>query len=241
MSAADGNYASGFDGTAKWRPPQTSDPSAFKASTYIDKKMVVGLAVFVGLSLGLIFAVKTLVGGHESGARPAVLAKAPSGATTNSSRLPAATAEQSVDTGWERLDAPYRNYKVTIEGDSSIKLDGRPAKLYAFNVLPRTRICAYANGERWACGQRAYIALLNIMGSTTIDCRPTKFAALINIETTDTFTCRLPGTDISELLLREGWGTLDGGVVEERYIDAAAAAYQFKTGMWTQTPKTPRL
>lgn len=232
MSTVDENYASGFGVAPGWRQPQPR-----KTDAYLDKKMLIGLAMFIGLSVGLIVAVKVLVGAWSSGSTPAQ--SFPANTTNASAYRPPAAAEQNLNANWEGLDPAYRNYKVTIESDSGIKLNGKPARLYAFNVLPRSRICAYGNGERWACGQRAYIALLNIMGSTTIDCRPTKAAALTNLDFTEIFTCRLPGTDISEILLREGWGTLDSGVADERYIDAAAVAYRSKTGMWALTPKAP--
>lgn len=236
MSASDGNYTSGFSEPAHWRQAVPRE-----THTYIDKKNLIGLAVFVGLSVILMVAVKILVNLQGSGDTPAQTLNDKAKAAAASTHQPQMeTTEPNFDADWKALNPAFRNFKVTIESDSSIKLNGKPVQLYAFKVLPRTRICAYGNGERWACGQRAYIALINIMGSTTIDCRPKKVAALTNIDSTETFTCRLPGTDISELLLREGWGTLDSGVADERYIDAAAAAYRFKAGMWALTPKAPR-
>lgn len=138
---------------------------------------------------------------------------------------------------WGTLRPAFRAYKVTIENDSSIKLDGKTARLYAFNVLPRSRICSYSNGERWACGQRAYIALLNVIGSAgTIDCQQKNVGTPADVDTARTFICRLAATDIAALLLGEGWGVLDSSVTEAQYIDAAAAARRFKTGMWTLLP-----
>ncbi|HQR90872.1 MAG TPA: hypothetical protein PLH31_16720 [Caulobacter sp.] len=101
-------------------------------------------------------------------------------------------------------------------------------------MLPRSRICNYQTGERWACGQRASIALLNVAGATTIDCRPK------DPDRASVVICRLAGSDLAELRPREGWGALAGGVTEKRYIDVAAAAFANKNGMWMLRPPPRR-
>jgi endonuclease YncB( thermonuclease family) len=128
---------------------------------------------------------------------------------------------------WTALDPAYHNYKVQIGNDGSLQADKQALELYGIKILPRSQICAYRSGERWACGQRAYIALLNIVGSTTIDCRPK------DTNQPRVVICHLAGTDISELMLREGWGNLGNRVIDKQYVDAAAAAINNKTGMWS--------
>jgi len=131
---------------------------------------------------------------------------------------------------WTELEPAYKNYKIQIGNDTSLQVDNQTLELYGIKILPRSQICAYRSGERWACGQRAYIALINIMGSTTIDCRPRD---VINPRVV---VCHLGGADISELMLREGWGHLADGVTERKYIDAANAAIARETGMWSLQP-----
>lgn len=151
---------------------------------------------------------------------------------------PESVAAIDVDTSWVNLDPAYRAYKVTIGDDSSLKLNNRPARLYGLDVIPRSKICTYANGDRWACGQRAYVALINAMGSTTIDCREKDKGAPINADAPRTFICHL-GTDLAELMLRQGWGTVQEGVVDARYAAAAAAARVRQAGMWRPLPSSP--
>lgn len=150
---------------------------------------------------------------------------------TNTTDRPAATEEAG---SWTALDPAFKNYKIQINNDGSLQAGKQAIELYGVKMLPRSRICSYQTGERWACGQRAYIALLNVMGATTIDCRPK------DPDRDNVVICRLAGTDLAELMLREGWGTLAAKVTEKRYIDAAAAAFANKTGMWTLRPPPRR-
>ena len=139
-------------------------------------------------------------------------------------------AETDGNPAWTELEPAYKNYKVQIGNDGSLQADNQALELYGIKILPRSQICSYQNSERWACGQRAYIALLNVVSSTTIDCRP-KDASQLQV-----VICRLAGVDISELMLREGWGNLGNGVTERQYVDAVAAAFANKTGMWSLQP-----
>ncbi len=133
---------------------------------------------------------------------------------------------------WSTLEPAYRSYKVQVGNDNSLQNDQQSVELYGVTILPRGQICNYRSGERWACGQRAYIALLNILGGTTVDCRPHE------INQPRIVVCRLGGSDIAELMLREGWATINTGVAERRYTEAAAWAFANKSGMWTQQPPT---
>jgi endonuclease YncB( thermonuclease family) len=139
-------------------------------------------------------------------------------------------AETDGEPAWTKLEPAYKNYKVQIVNDGSLQADNHALELYGIKILPRSQICTYRNGERWACGQRAYIALLNILGSTTIDCRPK------DANRPQLVICRLAGIDISELMLREGWGNVANGVTEKQYVDAVNAAFAHKVGMWSQQP-----
>jgi endonuclease YncB( thermonuclease family) len=157
------------------------------------------------------------------------------GMSTSAQHAPSAspvsfTAEPDYMTDFTDLAPVYKNYKVEIANDGSLQAGKQAFQLYGIKILPRSRICTYRNGERWACGQRAYIALLNVLGSTTVDCRPK------DADRPHVVVCRLAGVDISELMLHEGWGTLADGVGDKRYVNAATSAYTNKTGMWRLFP-----
>lgn len=141
-----------------------------------------------------------------------------------------ANAAPDVTVNWSGLEPAYKSYKIQVNNDNSLQTDQQAIELYGISILPRSQICSYQSGERWACGQRAYIALLNILGAATVDCRPRP------TDQPRTVVCSLGGSDIAELMLREGWGTLAKGVTEQRYIDAAAAGFTNKAGMWSLLP-----
>lgn len=130
-------------------------------------------------------------------------------------------------TYWDKLEPAFKSHKILVGTDNSLQTEKQAIELYGINVLPRNQICTYRSGERWACGQRTYIALLNVLGATTVDCRPHEANQL------RTVVCHIGGRDIAELLLRHGWATLANGVTDQNYIAAAATAFTSKSGMWS--------
>ena len=132
---------------------------------------------------------------------------------------------------WTDLNPAYRTYKIEINNDSSLQTSNRAIALYGIKVLARNQICKYRSGEKWACGQRAYIALINVLGSKYADCRPH------DNDRPSVVVCQLAGVDIGEMMLREGWAQLVSGVADKQYINAAAGALKYKMGMWREQPK----
>jgi endonuclease YncB( thermonuclease family) len=92
----------------------------------------------------------------------------------------------------------------------------------------RSQICTYRNGERWACGQQAYIALLNFIGSAPLGCRSEDTSKPTVV------ICRLIDKDVSAWMLANGWAYLEKGVTERLYVDAATTGYYAKAGVWAQ-------
>lgn len=162
----------------------------------------------------------------------------PAGTIDKSASSKAAPATETVNanvgpdlmSNWTRLEPAYKSYKILVGNDNSLQTDQQSVELYGVTILPRSQICTYRSGERWACGQRAYVALLNIFGAATVDCKPQQ------INQPRTVVCRLGGSDIAELMLREGWGNLANGITDQYYANAAAAAVNRKTGMWSIQP-----
>lgn len=202
----------------------------------IDRKTLLLLALFLGVPAVLFITLKFAVIEFYAAKRQPSATEQP---IVSTPATPDVTAAIGIDPGWAKLDPAYRAYKVSIEDDNSLKLNNRPGRLYGLQVIPRSKICTYANGGRWACGQRAYIALINVIGSTTIDCREKDKGAPIDIDAPRTYICHLPGTDLAELMLREGWGTMQKGVTDPRYIEAAATAHKRQAGMWRPLPSSP--
>jgi len=131
---------------------------------------------------------------------------------------------------WTRLEPAYREYQVRVAPDGTLKIGAEPVRLYGITIPGRNQICKYRNGQPWACGQRAYIALLNFIGSTTIACR------LRDMGRPDRLICHVVGIDVSEWMLRSGWAYLGKGVTDKAYVNAAATGPRLKIGLWAERP-----
>jgi len=137
----------------------------------------------------------------------------------------------SQDLAWTKLEDVYKNYKFDLTNEGNLRANNQTYRLYGISMPTRSQVCTYQNGERWACGQRAYIALLNFIGSTTIDCRAK------DITRPDILMCRLAGIDISEWMLRNGWAYLAKEVTDKRYVTAASDGISNKLGMYSLLPQ----
>jgi endonuclease YncB( thermonuclease family) len=136
--------------------------------------------------------------------------------------------------GWTSLEEAYQSYDVRVAPDGTLRTTDGTIRLYGITMPTRSQVCTYRNGERWACGQRAYIALLNFVGSTTIACR------IKDTEQPDLFACRLAGIDIGEWMLREGWAYLADGLKDRDYVGAAQAGVMARLGVWADAPPPGR-
>lgn len=193
---------------------------------HVAKPLMLGIA---GVAVVLGGYSLSTPGQSGTSARPEVklAAKAVIPAAATNAKV---TEAPQFNADWARLEPAYRSYAVQINNDGTLQSEKQPLELYGVKVLPRNRICTYSSGERWACGQRAYIALLNILGSTSVDCRPK------DADQPRVVICKLAGTDISELMLRDGWAVPADGVTAPRYLAAATAASRNKMGMWSLQP-----
>lgn len=107
---------------------------------------------------------------------------------------------------------------VQVLNDGTLRSVGKVYQLYGLSFPARKKICIAPTGERWACGQRAYIMLRSQLQSRTMNCRlksGSEDAALLT-------GCRVNDTDIALSLLRSGLVDLADGVSERDYIEAAA-------------------
>ena len=59
--------------------------------------------------------------------------------------------------------------RALVEAGGTIRADGRDLDLYGIQLVRRNRICA-PEGVRWACGQRAFIAMRGLLEGQSISC-----------------------------------------------------------------------
>ena len=119
-------------------------------------------------------------------------------------------------------------YRVRVALDGTLQAGKRTFHLYGAEIPGREYTCTYRNGQRWACGLRSYVALLNVIGTDPIECGPR------NALKPDVVICHRDNIDLSEWMLKNGWARLANGVADERYVKAAKAASDAKIGMWTE-------
>src|SRR6202035_6165666 len=67
-------------------------------------------------------------------------------------------------------EGEVRFQKAYVHQDGSILADGHSLDLYGAMLIRRNGICASAEGARWTCGQRAYMALRALLAGRPITC-----------------------------------------------------------------------
>ena len=152
-------------------------------------------------------------------------------------RAPAAGAPSRKAIHTKRLRVPADLFerdavvfkRVRVEAGGSIRADGHNLDLYGLELIRRNRICA-PEGVRWACGQRAFIAMRGLLEGQSISC---SFLASAG---SPKAVCRVGDTDVTQWLLSQGWAELAEGVTDESYIEAAASARRSKAGIWGDGP-----
>lgn len=97
-------------------------------------------------------------------------------------------------------------------------------------LIPRNRICFGVGGTRWACGQRALMAVRALLDGKPISCnfkhntQPPKAV------------CSIENSNVAEFLLSEGWAELAVGITEKVYMEASESAKSKGAGIWADGP-----
>jgi endonuclease YncB( thermonuclease family) len=119
--------------------------------------------------------------------------------------------------------------RAQVEAGGTIRADGHTLDLYGLELVRRNRICA-SEGARWACGQRAFMAMRGLLEGQSISC------SFIAAAGSPKAVCRVGDTDVTQWLLSQGWAELVEGITDESYIEAAASARRSKAGIWGDGP-----
>ena len=119
--------------------------------------------------------------------------------------------------------------RARVEAGGTIRADGHNIDLYGMQLVRRNRICA-PEGARWACGQRAFIAMRGLLEGQSISC------SFIAAAGSPKAVCWVGDTDVTQWLLSQGWAELAEGVTDETYAEAAASAQRRKAGIWGDGP-----
>ena len=116
--------------------------------------------------------------------------------------------------------------RARIDMNGSIAADGHNLSLYGVVLLRRDKICTAEEGARWACGQRAFMALRKLLEGKSITCR------FMHATMPPRAICWAGDMDIASFLLSQVWAELADNVTEATYIEAVASAQNKKVGIW---------
>lgn len=147
------------------------------------------------------------------------------------------TRSKAIRTYRPRIPADFfkqeavRFERARIDVNGSIVADGHILSLYGVVLLRRDKICTATEGARWACGQRAFVALRNLLEGRSINCQFT------HVTMPPKAVCSVGDMDITRFLLISGWAELADDVTEAIYVEAIASAQSNKVGIWGDGPQ----
>lgn len=116
------------------------------------------------------------------------------------------TSPVKVDTrhqNYERIPTPPDPYPLKIHADQRLRVvasnrftfKGQEFRLADVEEIDRNRVCAGADGRRYACGLNAFKALENRLRGKYLECRVVEEGGAILI-----VECRIKGQDVRTLL-----------------------------------------
>src|SRR5215831_11929438 len=122
----------------------------------------------------------------------------------------------------QRLRVPANLFKqdavsfkrARVDASGTIRADGHNLDLYGAVLIRRDRICASPEGARWTCGQRAFMALRELLEGRPISC------SFMPAEGTPKAVCWVGDNDVTQWLLSQGWAELAEGVTDDTYVEA---------------------
>jgi endonuclease YncB( thermonuclease family) len=117
-----------------------------------------------------------------------------------------------------------------VDMSGSIRADGHNLELYGAVSIRRNRICTSTEGARWACGQHALMALRNVVDGKSITC------SFKHNTVPPKAVCQVGDSDVTRILLSQGWAELADEVTDEAYLEALAFAQSTKAGIWADGP-----
>jgi len=143
---------------------------------------------------------------------------------------------RSNDTPDLEFDKAQNFVGVRVDNKGLLQADGIILQLYGISLLPRKKVCVTASGGRWACGQRAYLRLRNLIEHRSIACQIIDVDKPGGPTTPRLAVCKVDRADVAISLLQDGLADLADGVIDKTYIAAVSLAKIKKIGLWADVP-----
>jgi endonuclease YncB( thermonuclease family) len=120
-----------------------------------------------------------------------------------------------------------------IDGDT-IEIHGERIRLYGIDAPESCQTCEDASGRTWRCGQRAALALQDLIGRRTVSCQQHDIDRYGRIVA----QCQQDGIDISEWLVGQGLA-LAYRKYSKTYVAAEETGFAARRGMWAGSFTAP--
>ncbi|MGH8516901.1 MAG: thermonuclease family protein, partial [Panacagrimonas sp.] len=99
-------------------------------------------------------------------------------------------------------------------------------------ISPKGGQSCHRGAKPWNCGEAARTALRRHVDGHKVSCMPEE-------SDDDVARCHLGDTDLSALLVREGWARADRDVSGKRYVDEEKEARKARRGIWATDDENP--
>jgi len=115
---------------------------------------------------------------------------------------------------------------VRADNGAAFEIDRQGFRIAKIDVPPTSAVCTNPDGIRWACGQRARMALRLLIAGKTLRCRPMqKGSSEVPVD------CVLGSKSIAAALIEGGWA-VPVPPVDDSLAKSLAEAQSKRAGAW---------